>query len=490
MQTEGESNMDKTGFVSFVGAGPGDAGLITSKALERLKLADVILYDRLVNPLLLEECGPHTLLVYCGKLPDRHLLRQESINDLLIQYALEGKNVVRLKGGDPGVFGRVGEEALALEPYNIAYEIIPGITSGIAAPLYAGVPVTHRNLSTSFAIVTAHNQKGSSTVDWQSLAKGIDTIAFYMGVKSLDEITENLMKYGRNPDEPVKVIQWGTLGKQRTITATLATIAEKSRADHLSNPAITLVGKVAGLGQGQTNWFERQPLFNTHILLARSSAQIGKGAKQLQDLGAEVFEYPRFQVQANEYPDGVNLFEYDQIHFKSEEAVTWFFNWLSEKKIDIRQIKADIYSDSGAAQHALKRVGIQIGHKSLQTKAKSLILGATKPSECKETDTYVETHQQIPFTQSNHTLKRLYDEQRFEIVVFPNAKSIAGVVNGIKELALTPAELSTKVQIICFGQASEKAAIEAGFTVTYTLSKPSWHTLTDWLLDLKKEVNA
>src|SRR6476620_435269 len=216
------------GKVFLVGAGPGDIGLITVKGLEVIKQADVILYDRLANPKLLDFASVDCELIYCGKLPDRHTLRQDGINHLLVEKALEGKRVVRLKGGDPGIFGRVGEEAEALANEQIQYEIVPGISSGIAAPLYAGIPVTHRQFGETFAVVTAHDQskEGKPVLDWKALASGIDTIAFYMGVANLPYICENLMANGKSPDTPVILIQWGTFSRQKMLEGTLATIAD------------------------------------------------------------------------------------------------------------------------------------------------------------------------------------------------------------------------------------------------------------------------
>ncbi|MDQ0205649.1 uroporphyrinogen-III C-methyltransferase [Alkalicoccobacillus murimartini] len=481
--------MERAGFVSFVGAGPGDVGLIAAKGLDRIQDADVILYDRLVNPLLLETCGTHTSLVYCGKLPDRHLLRQEAINDLLLTYALEGKKVVRLKGGDPGVFGRVGEEIEALDKHNVTYEIIPGVTAGIGVPLYAGIPVTHRNLSTSFATVTGHNQKGTQTINWQALSEGVDTLAFYMGVKNLKEIATNLMKFGRDPNEPVKVIQWGTIGKQRTLTATLATVAEQVASENLSNPAITLVGQVAGLGSGQKSWFERQLLFQSQVLLARSSAVEGNLATRLQQLGAEVFQYPRWHVQSNSFPVQDDINEFDQILFQSHDSVNWFFDWLKEMKIDIRRIQAECFGSSFSIQQSLNEKGIQSQQLTeWKTEGKSLILGEQKPDKLDTNSTFVKTHDMKRYDQSNQTLKRMLEEDRIEVIVFPNAKSVAGVVDGALEAGMTAQQLSQIANVVCFGEASKRAAIEAGFLVSYVMPEPNFQSLFNWLIAQKEVV--
>ncbi|WP_252314046.1 uroporphyrinogen-III C-methyltransferase [Sinobaca sp. H24] len=207
----------ETGTVYLVGAGPGDVGLMTIRGRECLEKADVVLYDRLVNPLILSSAKAGAETIYCGKLPDRHHLRQEAIQELMVQKAKENKTVVRLKGGDPGMFGRSGEEAAALVEHGITYEVIPGITSGIAAPLYAGVPVTHRDYSGSFAAVTAHSKSttGEPEVDWGAFAK-IDTISFYMGVKNLPHIVEKLIDHGKPETTSVLIVEWVQLqGRKR-----------------------------------------------------------------------------------------------------------------------------------------------------------------------------------------------------------------------------------------------------------------------------------
>ncbi|CAM5795681.1 MULTISPECIES: uroporphyrinogen-III C-methyltransferase [Brevibacillus] len=261
--------MSKTGRVYLVGAGPGDPKLITVKGLECLQQADVVIYDRLANPALLEHAPDDAERIYCGKLPDNHTMRQEAINALLAEKALEGKTVVRLKGGDPCVFGRVGEEAEHLAQLGIPFEIVPGVTAGIAVPAYAGIPVTHREYGSSFAVVTGHLREGRAETaeaedaqdavsdKWQALAKGIDTVAFYMGVGNLPFIRKQLIAHGRAPETPVAVIAWGTMPEQTTVTGTLADIEERLAAGpHISNPAIILVGDVVNMRE-KINWFER-----------------------------------------------------------------------------------------------------------------------------------------------------------------------------------------------------------------------------------------
>lgn len=252
------------GKVYLVGAGPGDPELITVKGLKCIQQADVILYDRLINEELLSYAKPDAELIFCGKLPGYHAMQQETINHALVWHAKKGKTVVRLKGGDPFVFGRGGEEAEALAKHGIEFEIVPGITSAIAAAAYAGIPVTHREFSSSVAFVTGHRRDGSrDEIKWESLAKGIDTIAIYMGIHNLPYICGQLMKYGKAPETPAAVIEWGTTTAQRTVTGTLATIAAAAAKENIQNPSMVIIGDVVRL-RANIQWFEQ--------LLASSAA--------------------------------------------------------------------------------------------------------------------------------------------------------------------------------------------------------------------------
>ncbi|KOS63924.1 uroporphyrinogen-III C-methyltransferase [Lysinibacillus sp. FJAT-14222] len=245
------------GKVFIVGAGPGDVDLITVKGLRCIECADVILYDRLINKNLLSYAKREAKLIFCGKLPQQHAMIQEQINQSLVNYAQQGLIVTRLKGGDPFVFGRGAEEAEVLAQQNIPFEIVPGITSGIAAPAYAGIPVTHRDLSSSFAMVTGHMREGKDdAIQWESLAKGIDTIAIYMGVGNLPYIRQQLLKYGRDKETPVALIHWGTFSQQKTVTGTLANIEDIVQQENIQNPSIIVVGKVVTLRE-TIQWFEQ-----------------------------------------------------------------------------------------------------------------------------------------------------------------------------------------------------------------------------------------
>lgn len=247
-----------SGKVFLVGAGPGDPKLITVYGLQCIQQADVIAYDRLVNQELLTYAKPGAELIFCGKSPGNHGLIQEQIHELLVREAKAGKIVVRLKGGDPFVFGRGAEEAAVLKTENIPYEVVPGITAGIAAPAYAGIPVTHRDHATSFAIVTGHGraEKGNDFLHWASLVH-IDTVAFYMSIGNIAHITKQLLTHGRAPSTPVAVIEWGTTTKQKTLIGTLATIANDIQEHGYRNPSMILVGEVVNVRE-QIAWFQEQ----------------------------------------------------------------------------------------------------------------------------------------------------------------------------------------------------------------------------------------
>ncbi|MEH7177652.1 uroporphyrinogen-III C-methyltransferase [Neobacillus vireti] len=229
----------------IVGAGPGDPELITVKALKCIQKADVILYDRLVNKELLKEAKRDCHLIYCGKQPNFHTLQQETINHLLVKYTKQGKNVVRLKGGDPFVFGRGAEEVEALMENGLPVEVVPGVTAGVAAPAYAGIPVTHREIGSSFAIVTGHKVKGKPTdINWKSLVTAVDTLVIYMGITNLPYIRAELIKHGKKENTPVAIIQQGTTSHQRTVTGTLSSIVSVVEKEGINNPAMIIVGEV------------------------------------------------------------------------------------------------------------------------------------------------------------------------------------------------------------------------------------------------------
>jgi uroporphyrinogen III methyltransferase/synthase len=326
--------------VFLVGAGPGDPGLLTVRARELIDSADVILYDRLIPPGILD--GVPAELVYVGKQGGGPQMPQEEIDRLLVQYGTGERAVVRLKGGDPFVFGRGGEEALVLREAGIPYEIVPGITSGIAAPAYAGIPVTHRELASGVAFITGHERgeagderseavdKPETALDWPALAAFPGTLVFYMGVKGLPRIASQLIAGGRPADEPVAVVERGTLPGQRTVLSTLADVAADAAAEGIRAPAITLVGPVAALRE-QLAWLETRPLYGRTVAVTRARAQASALAARLRGLGAEVVEAPAIRTRALdvELPD---VRGYDLLCVTSPQGAERLFDHLRDAR--------------------------------------------------------------------------------------------------------------------------------------------------------------
>lgn len=452
----------KTGKVFLVGAGPGDIGLLTLKGLEAIQKADVILYDRLANPKLLEFSKDNCELIYCGKLPDRHILRQNHINELLVAKALEGKTVVRLKGGDPGVFGRVGEEAAVLAGYQIPFEIVPGVSSGMAVPLYAGIPVTHREYAESFAVVTAHDKSadGKPLLNWKSL-QGVDTIAFYMGVGNLPFICENLLQHGKPAETPVIMIQWGTFSRQKILQGTLANICAKAAAENFSNPAIILVGDVVSLRE-KISWFEKKPLFGRQILLARTGIGPSRLAKFLMDQGADVIEFPKW-TRIPQKVDLSNIYAYDEIVFTSPESVTEFFEAVQAASIDIRTITADFLGASIKTIRALNERGFlaqRFDH--LAQTGNVLVVGDESiRNKYVEVDCLVTSRKELD-RQFLPILKRMLEEADVNTVVFPCSASVDPVFQVLEECGIETSQFLNKIQVVAMGERTLSALADAG----------------------------
>jgi uroporphyrinogen III methyltransferase/synthase len=333
-----------TGIVYLVGAGPGDPGLITVRGRDLLASCDAVVYDALANPVLLAETSAD--LHDVGKRgASVDSARQEEISTLLVRLAREGKRVVRLKGGDPFVFGRGSEEAQALASAGVPFEVVPGVTAGIAAPAYAGIPVTHRGVATSVTFVTGHEDpaKGAPTVDWGALAHAGGTLVLYMGVRSLPRITETLLREGMAPETPAAAIQWGTRAEQRTLVATVATLLPRVAEAGLEAPVIFVIGGVVSLRE-DIAWLERRPLFGWRILVTRAQSPRSSLAHELLSAGAEVVEAPATRIEALE-PGRVrgaisHLDAYDWIVFTSQNGVDLFWDVLGECNLDARALAA------------------------------------------------------------------------------------------------------------------------------------------------------
>ena len=323
--------MGLTGKVYLVGAGPGDAGLLTMRGAELLRRADVVVYDSLVNRELLALAPEAAEVIFGGKRPRDRAIPQEELNRLLAEKAAAGKTVVRLKGGDPYIFGRGGEEAAGLHRDGVPFEVVPGISSIIAAPSYAGIPLTHRDHCSSFTVITGHEDPGKeeSALDWERIAREPGTKVFLMGVERIGKIAAALEANGLDAGTPVAMVRWGTMGRQKTITGTLATIADEVAMADFKAPAVTIIGGVSTL-RDTLNWFENRPLFGQRVVVTRTRNQASRLSGQLRDLGADVLEIPTIKI----VPPGSNepiveavtgIGSYDWIVFTSPNGVEHFF---------------------------------------------------------------------------------------------------------------------------------------------------------------------
>jgi uroporphyrinogen III methyltransferase/synthase len=342
------------GIVSLVGAGPGDPGLLTVRGAKLLAAADVVVYDYLANPQLLSHCRPDVETIYVGKKAAQHSMSQDQINALLVEHGRAGRRVVRLKGGDPFVFGRGGEECAALARAGVAFEVVPGITAALAAPAYAGIPVTHRDLNSSFTFITGHEKEdpykdaasrerepaeGSSDLDWSVIAR-LPCVAFYMGVKSLPRICEKLIEHGMPETMPAATIRWGTTPRQRTVAGTLGTLPQLVAEAKLAPPALTIIGRVVQLRE-TINWFERRPLFGQTIVVTRTRQQASELSDRLNELGANVIEAPTIELappaEWNAVDDALKrIGEYDWVIFTSANGVRFTKQRMIETDLDAR----------------------------------------------------------------------------------------------------------------------------------------------------------
>jgi len=324
------------GKVYLVGAGPGDPGLITVKGAESIRRAEAVVYDHLANQSLLDDAPDGAELIYVGKSSSRHTMTQDEINRLLVRLGMEGKVVVRLKGGDPFVFGRGGEEIEALVQAGVPFEVVPGISASVAVPAYAGIPITHRNVASSFAVVTGHEAPGKaeSSIAWDKLSTGVDTLVFLMGVANLGHIVKQLKGNGRKGSTPVAVIREGTLPAQRTVTGTLDDIERKAGEAGITPPAVIVVGEVVAL-RGTMRWFDNRPLCGKKVLVTRTREQASRLSRMLEEQGAEPVELPTIEIEpVQDDPDLDeairNASSFDWIFFTSANAVGAFLNRMHQ----------------------------------------------------------------------------------------------------------------------------------------------------------------
>ncbi|HEX7056256.1 MAG TPA: uroporphyrinogen-III C-methyltransferase [Bacilli bacterium] len=508
--------MARTGKVYLVGAGPGDPQLITVRGLKLLQAADVVVYDRLVGPRLLKHCRDDAEKVFVGKRADRHTMRQEEISRMLVEYALRGKTVVRLKGGDPFVFGRGGEEAELLAQNGIAYEIVPGVTSAIAVPAYAGIPVTHRDFASSFAVVTGHESpdKLDERIRWEHLAHGVDTLVFVMGVARIRHIAAKLLSAGKPPETPVCLIRWGTTPEQRTLSGTLATIADAIEASGFKPPAITVIGDVATL-RDKLAWFEKKPLFGKRVLITRQAEQAGELAGLIAHLGGEPLELPviatrapQAQAQRQKMRDALTrLSRYDWLIFTSANGVKFFFQELKAQQIDIRQMRnakiavvgpktydavaaQGIFPDFSAEQFVAEGLfaalspHLRRGQRVLLPRAdiaRNWLPEKLRESGLKvtEVDAYETVRAEVDASEAISRLKR----GQIHVVTFTSSSTVRNLLRLLREQSGDdPLALLRHAEIACIGPKTAQTASECGLNVTYTAADATIQSLVEAIL--------
>jgi uroporphyrinogen III methyltransferase / synthase len=368
MNVDKETSSSKTpGTVFLIGAGPGDPGLITVKGLEKIRQADVLIYDYLADPNLIGEARPDAEVIYVGKKGKDHTVEQGGINELLVRKAREAHIVVRLKGGDPYVFGRGGEEAQELSKAGIPFEIVPGVTSAVAAPAYAGIPVTHRDHASMVTFITGHEspEKRESAIDWEVLAKNPGTLIFLMGVKNLPNISKSLIENGKPGSTPAALVRWGTTPKQVSLISTLAEIPEEAARRGIAAPAIFVVGSVASLNQS-LGWYEQKTLFGKKVLITRSRAQSRQMSERIRELGGDPILFPTIQIAP---PDDFGpldnaihrISSFDWVVFTSVNGVDRFFQRYFEVKSDIRDMAGPRIGAIGPVTAAsIRRHGLSV----------------------------------------------------------------------------------------------------------------------------------
>ena len=497
-------------YVYLVGAGPGDPGLITVKGLECIKKADVLVYDRLVNPSLLEYASKDAELIYVGKSPERHTLVQEEINSLLVVKALENKVVTRLKGGDSFVFGRGGEEALELVKNNIPFEVVPGITSAIAVPAYAGIPVTHRGLTSNVAFITGNEDptKEDTDIDWAKISTGIGTLVFLMGMANLPKIVEKLIENGRSPDTPVALIRWGTLPEQTTLTATLKEIVQKAQEQEFKNPTIIIVGEVVSLRE-ELKWVEKRPLWGQRVLVTRSRGQASIFSKMIQDLGGVPIEFPTIDIiPADDYAPLdkaiTAVSDFDWIIFTSVNGVQAFYERLSINKMDFRELKGIRIGAVGPkTKEELEKYGLNVDYIPGEYRAEAIIeemqgedLKGKKillprpdiarkilPEALKSMGADVQeviAYKTVIGNGQANNIKDLLENKKINIITFTSSSTVKNFVSMFNKSELP--QLLQGVKLASIGPITTNTAVELGLNIDVEASEYTLDGLLEAIL--------
>lgn len=459
-----------TASVFLVGAGPGDPGLLTLKAARLLERADVVVIDALVSPEIRDMINTSAELVEAGKRANRHTLSQDEINALLIDLASSRSGViVRLKGGDPFVFGRGGEEAEALAAAGVPFEVVPGISSSIAGPAYAGIPVTHRALATSFTVVTGHESDSSSGVDWDALGRTPGTIVFLMGLSQLDTISQRLIAAGKGPQTPVAVISRATTPRQRSVTGALDTIAAVVREATLDTPALIVVGDVVGM-RDRIEWFERRPLFGKRCVVTRARAQASALAGLLAAAGAEVVQHPLIDIRPAADLSSLdflvsNLESFAWIIFSSVNGVEFFFEHLLAHGRDARSLATTRIAAVGSTTAALlqsRGVAPDLVPERFQSSAllphlpenlsgaKIAVVRALEGNDefiaelrARGGDVHLAIAYENVATADHHELQSLFDRREVDVVTFTSASTVDNFMTAAGRRELTGVVLAS-----------------------------------------------
>jgi len=482
------------GRVYLIGAGPGDSDLITIKAVRCLETSSCVVYDYLVNTDLLKYAPRSAELIHVGKKGGEAHISQEQINALLVQKAQTGMTVARLKGGDPFIFGRGGEEAAALAEAGIRFEVVPGITSGYAAPAYAGIPVTHRDLSSSVTFITGHEDpsKEDSFIDWEALSRNMGTLVFFMGVKNLPEIVEKLLQYGRSSNTPIALIQWGTYLRQEVLTATLDSIVQQAQLTGFSAPAIIVVGEVVRLRE-QLKWFEARPLFGRRILITRPKEQAEPLRAQLAELGAEVILFPTVEVREpaswqplDEAIQHINRYQW--LIFTSVNGVENFFARFQKIRKDIRELgRVKIAAIGPATEKMIRRFLLGVETVPDEFKAENLVeslkgkvmkgsrvlLPRAKvarevlPDELRNQGAQVdvvEAYETVIPKASRWRLEQSLEERPLDMVVFTSSSTVSNLAEIVAPTALI--QLLEKTAVAAIGPITAQAVEKLGLKVS------------------------
>ncbi len=487
------------GMVYLVGSGPGDPKLLTLKGLDCIRKADVLVYDRLVSKRLLGYARTDCELIYGGKYPDHHILRQEEINQVLVAKALSGKVVTRLKGGDPFVFGRGGEEAEALVRHGIPFEVVPGVTSAVAVPAYAGIPVTHRDFTTSFAVITGHLKfdKAESSIRWDLISQAHGTLIFLMGMEKLPMIAAKLTENGRAPSTPVGLVRWGTTADQRTLTGTLENIVATARANNFSSPAVVIVGEVVNLRE-KLSWFERKPLFGKRVVVTRARSQASVLSEKIEGLGGEAWEFPVIEIvpPADYAPlDGAigSLKSFTWLIFTSVNGVDFFFRRLKELGRDIRELTGiKICTIGPATKEAVEKYHLRVDlvpeeyraegvvelFKGRLTPADRVLLPRAEVAREVLPDALVEqgiavevvpVYRTIQVEAEGDQLREMLSQKLVDVVTFTSSSTVKNFVKLVGQEKL--ADLVAGVKIASIGPITSETARDFGLKVDIEAEK-------------------